>query len=97
MYDVELEPDVINRLVKYRKLCDIFTASVDIDIYTHLSSPSTAQYLSKALGIDECFLAYLLETLLGSGLVDVAGKVDGSPAYRSTLEAHQYSSRASPL
>ncbi|HYB59549.1 MAG TPA: methyltransferase dimerization domain-containing protein [Candidatus Acidoferrales bacterium] len=96
MYDVELEPVVIKRLVNYRRLCDILRVSVDVDVYSHLSCPSTAHRLSKALGIDEYFLAYLLETLLRTGLLNISEEVDGSPAYQNTPEAYQYLSRESP-
>jgi hypothetical protein len=97
MYDVQLEPEVIKRLVNYRKLFNIFKVSVDLDVYTHISNPSTAYLLSKALGIDEHFLAYLLDALLRIGLVNASGEVDGSPAYQSTAETNQYLSRESPL
>lgn len=97
MYDVELEPNIIKRLVNYRKLFDILRVSVDLDVYTHISNPSTACCLSKTLGIDQHFLTYLLDTLVRIGLVDSSEGVDGSPAYHSTLEAYQYLSRESPL
>jgi precorrin-6B methylase 2 len=97
MYDVELEPEVIKCLVNYRKLFDVLRISVDLDIYTHLASPSTAHCLSKTLGIDEYFLSYLLDTLLRIGLVDTSSEVDGSLAYRSSAEAYQYLNRESPL
>jgi hypothetical protein len=68
--------------VTYRKLFDIFKVSVDLDVYTHISNPSTAYLLSKALEIDEHFLAYLLDTLLRIGLVDTTGRLTDSSIAR---------------
>jgi len=97
MYDIELEPDPIRRILNYRKLFDVLRVSVDLDVYTHLSSPMSARRLSRPLRVDARFLGYLLETLWRIGLVERTEGVDGSWAYRSTQVARQFLSLQSPL
>ncbi len=97
MYDIELEPEPIRRILNYQKLFEILKASVDLGIYTHITSPLTARRLSQSLGTDERFLMYLLETLWRIGLVERARGDQDSWAYQSTPIARQYLSRESPL
>ena len=97
MYDFELDPEPIRRLLNYQKLFEILKVSVDLGIYTHITSPLTARRLSQSLGMDERFLMYLLETLWRIGLVERARGDQDSWAYQSAPVARQYLSRESPL
>jgi len=97
MYDFELEPEPIRRILNYRKLFEIVKVSVDLGIYTRIASPLTAQRLSQLLGIDEYFLTFLLETLRQTGLVERVQGDHDSWAYQNTPVAQQYLSQESPL
>ena len=97
MYDIELEPGPIRRILNCQKLFDIVKVSVDLGIYSQISSPLTAQHLSQSLGIDERFLMYLLETLWRIGLVERIRGDHESLAYQSAPVARQYLSQESPL
>lgn len=97
MYDIELEPEPIRRILNCQKLFEILKVSVDLEIYTLITSPLTARRLSQSLGIDERFLMYLLETLWRIGLVERARGDQESLEYQSTPVARQYLSRESPL
>ncbi|HEY5141396.1 MAG TPA: class I SAM-dependent methyltransferase [Methylococcales bacterium] len=97
MYDIELEPEPIGRLLNYHKLFEIVKVSVDLGIYARITSPLTAQRLSQSLGIDERFLTFLLETLSGTGLVERTQSDGESWAYQSTPVARQYLSQDSLL
>ncbi len=97
MYDIELEPEPIKRILNCQKLFAILKVSVDLGIYTQLAYPLTAHHLSHSLGIDERFLMYLLETLQRIGLVERAWGEQESWTYQSTPVARQYLSQESPL
>src|SRR5665647_1225518 len=97
MYDFELEPEPIRRILNYHKLFEIVKVSVDLGIYTQIASPLTAQRLSQSLGIDERFLTLLLETLRRTGLVERIQGDHDSWAYQNTPVAQQYLSQDSPL
>jgi len=97
MYDVELEPEPIKRILNYHKLFEILKVSVDLGIYTQTTTPLTARRLSQSLGIDERFLTFLLETLWLAGLLERARGNNESWAYHNTLVAQQYLSQGSPL
>src|SRR5665647_501981 len=92
MYDIELEPEPIGRLLNYHKLFEIVKVSVDLGIYARITSPLTAQRLSQSLGIDERFLTFLLETLWRTGLVERTQDQE-SWTYQSTPVAQQYLSQ----
>jgi precorrin-6B methylase 2 len=95
--DIELEPDAIRLILNYRKLFEILKVSLDLDIYTRITSPLTARHLSRSLGVDERFLTYLLETLQRIGLVIRVESDQGSSTYQSAAVARQYLSRESLL
>ena len=97
MYDVELEPEPIKRILNYHKLFEILKVSVDLGIYTQTTTPLTARRLSQSLGIDERFLTFLLETLWLAGLLERARGNNESWAYHNTPVAQQYLSQGSPL
>ena len=42
MYDIELEPEPIRRILNYYKLFEIVKVSVDLGIYARITSPLTA-------------------------------------------------------
>ena len=97
MYDIELEPEPIRRILNYQKVFEILKVSVDLEIFTQIASPLTPQRLSQSLGIDECFVQYLLETLWRTGLVERTRSDRESWAYQSTQIARQYLSQESLL
>ena len=70
--ELDLEP--IRRILNYKKLFDIVKVSVELEIYTHISTPPTAQRLSQSLGMHERFLVYLLQTLWRIGFVERSRK-----------------------
>ena len=39
MYDIELEPEPIRRILNYHKLFEILKVSVDLGIYTQITTP----------------------------------------------------------
>jgi precorrin-6B methylase 2 len=97
MYDVELEPEPIRCILNYHKLFEILKVSVDLGIFTQITTPLTASRLSKSLGIDENFLTILLETLWLAGLLERARGDNESWMYQNTPVAQQYLSKSSPL
>jgi hypothetical protein len=97
MYDIELEPEPVRRILNYHKLFEILKVSVDLGIYTQITTPLTAHRLSQSLGIDESFLTFLLETLWLTGLLERARGENESWVYQNTPVAQQYLSQGSPL
>jgi precorrin-6B methylase 2 len=97
MCDIELEPDTIRRILNGNKLFEILRLSVELDIYTRLTSPLTIRRLSQSLALDERFLTYLLDTLRPIGLVERLDDDEASHTYQSTPVARQYLSRESPF
>src|SRR5665811_765380 len=97
MYDIELEPEPVRRILNYHKLFEILKVSVDLGIYTQITTPLTAHRLSQSLGIDESFLTFLLETLWLTGLLERARRENESWVYQNTPVAQQYLSQGSPL
>jgi precorrin-6B methylase 2 len=97
MYDIELEPEPIRRILNYHKLFEVLKVSIDLGIYTHIATPLTASRLSQLLEIDERFLTFLLETLWLTGLLERTWSDQESWAYQNTPVAQQYLSQDSPL
>jgi precorrin-6B methylase 2 len=96
MYDIELEPEPIRRILNYCKLFEILKVSVDLGIYTQITTPLTARRLSQSLGIDESFLTFLLEALRLTGLLERTRGDNESWVYQNTAVAQQYLSQDSP-
>ncbi|MGZ4864076.1 MAG: methyltransferase [Halobacteriota archaeon] len=96
MYDIELEPEPIRRILNYRKLFEILKVSVDLGIYTQLATPLTARHLSQSLGLDDSFISLLLDTLWLTGLLEREQGDDKSWLYQNTPVAQQYLSYGSP-
>jgi cyclopropane fatty-acyl-phospholipid synthase-like methyltransferase len=97
MYDIELEPEPIRRILNYHKLFEILKASIDLGIYTQIATPLTASRLSQLLEIDERFLTFLLETLWLTGLLERTRSDQESWEYQNTPVAQQYLNEDSPL
>ena len=97
MYDIELEPEPIRLILNYHKLFEILKVSVDLGIYSQITTPMTARHLSRLLGIDESFISFLLETLWLTGLLERARGDNESWVYQNTPVAQQYLSHGSPL
>src|SRR5674536_379039 len=97
MYDIELEPEPVRRILNYHKLFEILKVSVDLGIYTQITTPLTAHRLSQSLGIDESFLTFLVETLWLTGLLERVRGENESWVYQNTPVAQQYLSQGSPL
>jgi hypothetical protein len=90
MYDIELEPEPIRRILNYHKLFEILKVSIDLGIYTQIATPLTTSRLSQLLKIDERFLTFLLETLWLTGLLERTRSDQESWAYQNTPVAQQY-------
>src|SRR5450756_2982468 len=97
MYDIELEPEPVRRILNYHKLFEILKVSVDLGIYTQITTPLTAHRLSQSLGIDESFLTFLVETLWLTGLLERVRGDNESWVYQNTPVAQQYLSQGLSL
>ena len=71
MSHYELAPKRIKLLINCRKFFEIMRLSVDLDIYSKMDHPVTAEHLSNELKIDEQFTEYLLKVLYKFNFVDV--------------------------
>ncbi|MGZ4917212.1 MAG: methyltransferase [Halobacteriota archaeon] len=97
MYDISLVPDRIKQIVNYRKLYDVLKVAMDLDLYTLLRYPITANSVAQSLGTDELFVRYLLDVLCA---VDLATQMRGKEdleCYQSTPLARQYLDSGSAL
>jgi len=64
----ELVPDDLRSLIYARKLYDVVRLSVEMGLFSRLSSPVTPEALSS--GNDRAFIGYLLEALAAFGYVE---------------------------
>jgi predicted O-methyltransferase YrrM len=64
-------PANIKLLINYRKLFEVVRLSTDLDLYSKMARPITAEQLSHELEIDGQFIEYFLTVLYKFGFVDV--------------------------
>ncbi|MCD1295391.1 hypothetical protein CUJ83_10310 [Methanocella sp. CWC-04] len=87
--DIELMPENIRELLKYRKLFEVVKLSVETGLYSHMDTPKTVSDLSEATGIEPGFLERLLKALGKFGYVQILKDGD-KIAYVNTPVSDQY-------
>ena len=97
MYDISLVPDRIKQIVNYRKLFDILRVAMDLDLFTLLRYPTTANSIAQSLGTDELFVRYLLDVLRAVDLATQTKVKEDIKCYQSTPLARQYLDSESAL